>query len=48
MRIDYPQEHQLDELKKLWQEAFGDEEAYIDCFFDTAFSPDRCRCVTVD
>ena len=48
MRIDYPQENQLNDLKKLWQEAFGDEQAYIDCFYDTAFSPDRCRCVTVE
>ena len=48
MRIDYPQENQLNDLKKLWQEAFGDESAYVDCFYDTAFSPDRCRCVTVE
>lgn len=30
-------------LKKLWKEAFGDEDAFISCFFETAFSPDRCR-----
>lgn len=48
MRIDYPQENQLPDLQRLWQEAFGDDEAYIRCFYDTAFSPDRCRCVTID
>ena len=48
MKIDYPAEDQLQELKQLWKEAFGDDDAYIDCFFGTAFSPDRCRCVTVD
>ena len=31
-------------LRSLWKEAFGDTDEYIDIFFDTAFSPDRCRC----
>lgn len=48
MRIDYPDESQLPQLQQLWRDAFGDEEAYISCFFSTAFAPDRCRCVTVD
>lgn len=29
-------------LRELWQEAFGDEDAFLDLFFGTAFSPDRC------
>lgn len=48
MKIDYPQSHQLPQLWQLWQEAFGDSDAFLHGFFDHIFSPDRCRCVTVD
>lgn len=48
MRIDYPTEAQLPGLRRLWNEAFGDTEEFLDGFFDNVFSPDRCRCVTVD
>ena len=48
MRIDYPAEDQLPRLRALWQEAFADEERYIDAFFDTAFSWDRCLCAGDD
>lgn len=48
MKIDYPAEAQIPKLRKLWKEAFGDEDAFLDAFFSTAFAPDRCRCVTVD
>lgn len=47
MRIDYPQPGQLQQLRMLWQEAFGDTEDYLDGFFYHVFSSDRCRCVTV-
>jgi GNAT superfamily N-acetyltransferase len=30
-------------LRTLWQEAFGDSDAFLDSFFATAYSPDRCR-----
>lgn len=30
-------------LRELWKEAFGDSDAYLDLFFDTAFSTRRCR-----
>ncbi len=30
-------------LRELWKEAFGDSDAYLDQFFDTAFSTRRCR-----
>lgn len=46
MKIDYPDREQLPELRRLWQEAFGDSDAFLDGFFDQAFAPDRCRCVT--
>ena len=46
MTIDSPKPEQLRQLRLLWQEAFGDTDAYLDSFFSLAFSPDRCRCVT--
>ena len=46
MTIDYPAAHQIQALRELWQEAFGDSDAFLDAFFETAFSPERCRVVT--
>lgn len=34
------------ELKKLWRLVFGDEEAFIDTFFERAYDPRRCRFLT--
>lgn len=48
MRIDYPTREQLPQLRQLWQEVFGDEDAFLDLFFSTAFSPDRCLAVQMD
>ena len=48
MRIDYPAQHQIAGLRSLWKEAFADTDAFLDIFEDTAFSPDRCRCISVD
>ena len=48
MKIDYPTQDQTNALRQLWQEAFGDEDAFLDLFYAQGFSPDRCRCVTVD
>lgn len=48
MNIDYPSPEQSDGLKKLWQEAFGDDEAFLEHFYTYGFAPDRCRCVSVD
>lgn len=47
MVIDFPQETQIPDLRQLWKLAFGDSDAFLDVFFGTAFSPERCRCVTV-
>lgn len=47
MNIDSPRPSQYSALKSLWQEAFGDEESFIELFLNTGFSPERCRCVTV-
>ena len=48
MKADYPTREQTEGLCKLWQEAFGDNDAFLDAFWSTAFSSDRCRCITVD
>ena len=48
MRIDCPRPEQIPQLRSLWKEAFGDEDAFLDLFFDNGFSPDRCRCVTLE
>ena len=46
MRIDIPSPTQISSLRALWREAFGDTDAFLDIFFATAFSPERCRCIT--
>ena len=48
MRADYPTPEQVDGLRLLWKEAFGDSDAFLDRFFETGFSYDRCRCIVLD
>lgn len=48
MSIDYPLQSQLNDLRQLWQEAFGDDDAFLDHFYTYGFAPDRCRCLTED
>lgn len=48
MRSDYPREEQTGQLRQLWKESFGDTDAFLDIFFSTAFSPDRCRCILLE
>lgn len=38
----------ITELKRLWKQAFGDTDAFIDDFFRIAYAPERCRYLTVD
>ena len=45
MNIDFPKQADYPGLKALWAEAFGDEESFIELFFSTGFSPERCRCI---
>ncbi len=45
MNIANPSSAQIPDLRRLWEKAFGDEDSFLDCFFSTAFSPDRSRCV---
>ena len=48
MKIDYPSPHHMIQQRSLWQDAFGDTDAFLDSFFRTAYAPDRCRCVLID
>ncbi len=34
--------------RRLWQEAFGDTDAFLDLFSSTAYAPQRSRTVTID
>ncbi len=45
MTIKFPTSEQISKLRTLWQEAFGDTDAFLDVFFETAFKENRCRCV---
>ncbi len=47
MIIDHPDQCHVAALRALWQQAFQDPEPFLDSFFRTAFSYDRCRCVFV-
>ena len=38
----------ITELRSLWQEAFGDPEAFMDDFFSVAYDESRCRTVRKD
>lgn len=45
MIIDFPKSHHIPALRKLWKQAFGDKDTFLDNFFRTGFSFDRCRCI---
>lgn len=45
MEIRNPCKTDLPGLRSLWQTAFGDTDDFLDCFFRTAYAPDRCRCI---
>ena len=38
----------ITELRSLWQEAFGDSEAFMDDFFQVAYDKNRCRTIRKD
>lgn len=38
----------ITKLRNLWKQAFGDTDDFLDCFFATGFSPDRCHYLTQD
>lgn len=43
-----PGPEQIPQLLTLWREAFGEWNHFWEMFLETAFSPDRCRCITED
>lgn len=45
MIIDNPHPGHIPVLRSIWQQAFGDSDAFLDDFFTVGFSCDRCRCV---
>jgi len=48
MIIDKPASGLMSQLWDLWRNAFGDSGEFLDAFFTTAYSPDRCRCAVED
>lgn len=42
LKFDCPTMEKVPALWQLWQEAFGDEDAYLEIFFSKAFAPERC------
>jgi len=45
MRFEYGSTARIPQLRRLWKEAFGDTDVFLDGFFESGFSPDRCRCI---
>lgn len=45
MRPDHPHPGLIPGLRRLWKEAFGDTDAYLDGFFRLAYSPENCLCI---
>lgn len=46
MTIDRPSDTQA--LRRLWKQAFGDSDAFLDSFFSVGYSCDRCRQLSLD
>lgn len=38
----------ITELRRLWKQAFGDTDAFLDDFFATGYSPERCHYLLQD
>lgn len=38
----------ITELKRLWKQAFGDPDAFIELFFRCGYSPERCRYLSTE
>lgn len=45
MNPNHPTSAHIPGLRQLWQEAFGDSDAFLDRFFTHGFAPERCLCV---
>ena len=45
MIIKKPEDRDIPGLRRLWQQAFGDTDAFLDTFFRVGFSYERCFCI---
>lgn len=48
MTFEHPAPGHTAQLLPLWKTAFGEHEGFWELFLETAFSPERCRCILVD
>lgn len=48
MIIDTPDASRIPALRALWKQAFGDSDAFLDCFFESGYAGARCRSLTLD
>ena len=46
MKTQCPASEHIPGLRRLWKQAFGDSDEFLDRFFSLAYAPDRCRCIT--
>lgn len=45
MFAKHPENRDIPALRQLWQEAFQDDDAFLDKFFSAGYHPSRCRAV---
>ena len=45
MFAKHPDDRDVPALRQLWQEAFGDDDSFLDKFFAAGYSKNRCRVV---
>ena len=48
MTINAPAPEQIPQLRRLWQQAFGDTDEFLEDFFCVAFSEERCATTEED
>ena len=48
IEIVSPNAAHMPALRQLWQDTFGDSDAFLDAFFSVAFHPERCLCALAD
>lgn len=48
MKTDHPSPRHRLQMRKLWQDAFGDTDVFLDSFYRTAYAFDRCLAIFDD
>lgn len=46
MKAEHPSAALIPQLRNLWKEAFGDTDAFLDLFWNLAYDPNRCCCIS--